>query len=282
MQIKKTRNNSIKTLIKMALAEDLGSGDITTDSIVDRKKVVTAEFRAKEDGIIAGFPMAQMVFEVLDKKVKLSAKVSDGHKVKKGQVFATITGPAHSVLKGERLALNFLQRMSGIATLTSKYVEAVKGTNAKILDTRKTTPLWRKAEKQAVLAGGGENHRFGLYDAVLIKDNHIKFAGGIDFAIAKVKSKKKKVSFVEVEAKNLEEVRKAIEAGIDRILLDNMNLHDLKEAVKICKKYHVSTEASGNVSLDNVRKIAQTGANFISVGALTHSAKALDISLKIV
>lgn len=172
--------------------------------------------------------------------------------------------------------------MSGIATLTSKYVEAVKGTNAKILDTRKTTPLWRKAEKQAVLAGGGENHRFGLYDAVLIKDNHIKFAGGIDFAIAKVKSKKKKVSFVEVEAKNLEEVRKAIEAGIDRILLDNMNLHDLKEAVKICKKYHVSTEASGNVSLDNVRKIAQTGANFISVGALTHSAKALDISLKIV
>ena len=278
-------NNSMKTLIKMALAEDIGSGDITTDLLVDKKKIVTAEFKAKEEGIIAGLPLVEIIFDLLDKKVKLFVKVCDGHKVKKGQVFATLTGSAHSILKGERLALNFLQRMSGIATLTSKFVHAIKGTHSKILDTRKTIPLWRGADKYAVLAGGGANHRFGLFDAILIKDNHIEFAGGIDKAVKKVMDpsilKKKKVSFVEVEAGNLEEVRKAIESGIDRILLDNMDLKTLKEAVKLCKRYHVLAEASGNVSLENVRKIAQTGVSFISVGTLTHSPKALDISLKI-
>lgn len=278
-------NKPIRTLMKMALAEDIGPFDITTDAIVDRKRIVKAVFRVKEDGIVAGLPMAQMVFEVLDNKVKFKSKVSDGHKVKKGQVIAIVSGLAHSILKGERLALNFLQRMSGIATLTSKFVEEIKGTKAKILDTRKTIPLWRGADKYAVLAGGGQNHRFGLYDAILIKDNHIAIAGGIDKAIEKVKKaaafKNKKTSFIEVETKTLEEVKKAIKSGVDRILLDNMDLSTMRKAVVVCKKAKVGTEASGGITLDNIKTIAKTGIDFISVGALTHSPKSLDINLKV-
>jgi len=270
----------------MGLEEDIGIGDITTDSIIDKKKIVKAQFMAKEDFVVAGLFIVKLVFQVLDKKIKFVEKVADGDRVKKGQIIAVVTGSAHSIIRGERLALNFLQRISGVATITSKFVEAVKGTNATILDTRKTTPLWRSIEKYGVLAGGGENHRFGLFDAVLIKDNHIKFAGGIEKAIEKVKRSKvftnQKFKFIEVEAKNLDEVQKAITAGVDRILLDNMDLKTMSQAVKLCKKYKIKTEASGGVNLKTVRSIAKTGVDFISVGAITHSVRAVDINMKIV
>ncbi|OGC07401.1 nicotinate-nucleotide diphosphorylase (carboxylating) [candidate division WOR-1 bacterium RIFOXYA2_FULL_36_21] len=272
-------NKSIKSLIEMALLEDIGSRDITTDAIIDKRKPASAIILVKEDGLLAGTSLVKGVFDVLDKKIKVSFKVKDGNKVSDGEVIAEITGPAHSILKGERLALNFLQRLSGIATLTSKFVVAVTGTNVKILDTRKTTPLWRQAEKEAVLAGGGQNHRFGLYDAVLIKDNHIKFAGGIEPAIKLLRKKAKKI---EVEAQNINEVKTAIKLGVDRILLDNMDKRTLMEAVKLCKNAGIETEASGGVNLKNIKFIAKTGVDYISVGALTHSAKALDISLKFV
>ncbi|MBI5701602.1 carboxylating nicotinate-nucleotide diphosphorylase [Candidatus Saganbacteria bacterium] len=275
----------IENLIKMALAEDIGSGDVTSDAIIGKDRKTKAVIIAKEAGIIAGLPLAQMVFNVLDKKVKFVYKIKDGSKVKKGQIVAEISGPARSILIGERLALNFLQRLSGIATLTGEYVARVKGQRAKILDTRKTMPLWRGADKYAVLAGGGQNHRMGLYDAILIKDNHIKIVGGVSAAIKKAQGARVKGQgkiIIEIEAGNIAEVKEAISAGADRILLDNMNLKILKQAVVLCKKAKIATEASGGVNLQNVRSIAKTGVDFISVGALTHSPKALDISLKIV
>lgn len=282
---------TVMNLIKMALAEDIGSGDITTNAIVPaspslrgepKDKMAEAEIIAKEEGVISGLPLAELVFQVLDKKVKFAAKVSDGKKVKKGTVIAKIKGPARAILTGERLALNFLQHLSGIATLTSKFVNKTKGTKTKILDTRKTMPLWRGAEKYAVCCGGGCNHRIGLYDAILIKDNHIAIAGGVKKAVYSVQrtvnSRKQKI---EVECKTIMQVREAIESRVNRILLDNMNLKTLKQAVILCKKAGIKTEASGGVNLNNIAAIAKTRVDYISIGALTHSAKALDISLKV-
>ena len=228
--------------------------------------------------------MAREVFQQVDKRIKFTAKTKDGDKVKKGQIIATISGPARGILTGERVALNFLQRLSGIATLTSQFV--LRATNnesrATILDTRKTAPGLRALEKYAVKCGGGTNHRLGLWDAVLIKDNHIALAGGVEVAIKKAKGKglgKAKVKEVEIECKTLIQVKEAIKIGVSIILLDNMNLKTLRKAIKLCKQTKIKTEASGGVNLKTVRAIAKTGVDYISVGALTHSAKALDISL---
>ena len=277
-------------LIKLALAEDIGPGDITTRAIVPKERKAKAVFLAKEDGIIAGLELAAGTFHHLNRKIKFLAGVKDGDWIKKGKIIAAVIGPAAAIITGERVALNFLQHLSGIATLTEKYVSKVQGptsnvrspkSKVKILDTRKTIPGMRALEKYAVRMGGGVNHRMGLHDAVLIKDNHIKIAGGIEKAIKAIKAKNGRKE-IEVEARTVEEVRKAIRAGVDRILLDNMSIPMLKQAVKLCKKARIKTEASGGVNLNNVKAIAKTGVDFISVGALTHSAKALDISLKII
>lgn len=261
----------------MALAEDLGTGDITSELIIPQNQTTRALITAKETGIIAGLPLAEAVYRVLDKKVKFTYRAKDGSKAIKGRVVAEIQGPARSILEGERLALNFLQHLSGIATLTAQFAALAKP--AIILDTRKTTPLWRGAEKYAILAGGGHNHRIGLYDAILIKDNHVKLAGGIGEAIRRTKEQGR--GAIEIETKNLKEVKEAIAARADRILLDNMNLKTLRKAVVLCKRAGIETEASGGINLKNVKAVAKTGVDFISVGALTHSAPALDLSLKI-
>ncbi|NQU17261.1 MAG: carboxylating nicotinate-nucleotide diphosphorylase [Candidatus Saganbacteria bacterium] len=271
-------NKSIKNLIKMALAEDVGGGDITTNAVIPQKTRAEAKIIAKESGVIAGLPLAYLIYEVLDKKVQFICKIKDGSSVKKGTIIAKVKGPARSILSGERLVLNFLQHLSGIATLTNQFVVRVKGSRVKILDTRKTTPLWRGAEKYAVLAGGGSNHRFGLYDAVMIKDNHIEIMGGIANAVGACRDMPEPI---EIECKNISEVKQAISAGVGRILLDNMNLKTLRKAVGLCKKAKIRTEASGGVNIKTVRSIAKTGVDAISIGALTHSAKALDISLEI-
>jgi len=260
------------------LREDVGRGDITTSSIVDRSAVVRGAVRAKEAGVIAGLAAAKEVFRQVDRKIKFVPKVKDGAKVKRGKIIATLSGPARGILTGERVALNFLQRLSGIATLTNQFVARVARQGTKILDTRKTTPGLRALEKYAVKMGGGTNHRFGLYDAVLIKDNHIKIAGGIAKAVLAFKGKEG----IEVEAKTIAQVKKAIDAGAKKILLDNMSLKNLRKAVRLCREAKVWTEASGGVNLRTVGKIAATGVNAISVGALTHSPKALDIGLDIV
>ena len=271
-----------KNLVKIALAEDVGSGDITTRSIVDSSAVARGVILAKEAGVIAGLEAAKEVFKQVDKKIKFVPRLRDGEMVRKGKVLATVSGPARGILTGERVALNFLQRLSGIATLTNKFKSRISHISSRcsILDTRKTTPGLRALEKYAVKCGGGTNHRMGLYDAILIKDNHIKITGGIDKAVKACKAKKA-FKAIEVEAKTLGQVKKAIKVGVDRILLDNMNLKTLRKAVKLCKKARIKTEASGGVNLKIVRAIAKTGVDFISVGALTHSARALDISLKI-
>jgi len=274
----------IQNLIRQALAEDIGGGDITTNAIISAGQKAKAIIIAKEDGVIAGLDVACGVFWQIDKRIKFSSNVKDGAKVKKGQIIANISGPARGILTGERVALNFLQHLSGIATLTRKFKDQISKikTNVKLLDTRKTIPGLRQLEKYAVKAGGGKNHRMGLYDAVLIKDNHIKIAGGIERAVEGIRRAYKGKRTIEVEAKNLVEVKKAIKSGADRILLDNMNVKTLREAVKLCKAAKIKTEASGGISLENIRTIARTGVDYISIGALTHSARALDISLKVI
>lgn len=267
--------------VKLALIEDIGEGDITTRTIIPADRVVKGEIRAKEAGIIAGLPVAKAVFLHLNRKIKFSVKIKEGAFVNNGTVLAVVSGPAREIVTGERVALNFLQHLSGIATLTRQFVSRCPK-KTKILDTRKTTPGLRLLEKYAVRIGDGTNHRLGLYDAVLVKDNHIKIAGGIKLALAKVGNKNIGRRKIEVETKDLTEVREAINARADRILLDNMDLKTLKEAVNLCQRSGIKTEASGGVKLDNVEKIAQTGVDYISIGALTHSAKALDINLKIV
>jgi len=275
-------NEQILKLIKQALQEDIGTGDITTRSTVTSSAVARGNILAKESGVIAGLLAAKEVFRQVDRKIKFVPKVRDGAKVRKGKALAVVSGPARGILTGERVALNFLQRLSGIATLTNQFVTRASS-RVKILDTRKTTPGLRALEKYAVKVGGGANHRMGLYDAVLIKDNHIALAGGIEKAIKKAKGKRQKAKGIEVEAKTIPQVRQAIKAGAAKILLDNMSIKTLRKAAKLCRKARVWTEASGGVNLKNVRKkIAKTGVNAISVGALTHSAKALDISLEIV
>jgi len=278
----------MKNIIKQALKEDIGSGDITTLAIVPKEAKAKGIIVAKEAGVIAGLLVAREVFRQVDRRIKFTARLRDGKMVRKGTVIAVVSGPARGILTGERVALNFLQRLSGIATLTREFKRRTQNTEhrAQILDTRKTTPGLRALEKYAVKCGGGVNHRMGLYDAILIKDNHIKIARGIDRAIKAFKGRKA-FKGIEVEAKTIGQVKQVVvrrrrTLPVSRILLDNMNLKTLRKAVKLCKKARIKTEASGGVNLDNVAAIAKTGVDYISVGALTHSAKALDISLGII
>lgn len=269
------------TLIKAALAEDVGQGDITTRAIVSPEESGKGVFMAKEDFVVAGLFMAMNVFKQLDEKAVFRTYFDDGDLVKKGKIIAVVRGRLATILTGERVALNFLQRMSGIATRTNMFVKKIKSTEAKILDTRKTTPCLRILEKYAVKAGGGVNHRFGLFDCVLIKDNHIKAAGGsVKEAVERVRRAYHGKMTIEVEVTNLKEVKEAVESGADIIMLDNMNAANMKKAVRIID-HRAFVEASGGVTIDNVLEIAKTGVDFISVGGLTHSARAVDISLEI-
>jgi nicotinate-nucleotide pyrophosphorylase (carboxylating) len=256
------------------LAEDVGEGDLTSLAVVDEDATCAARILAKEAGVICGLPMAAEVFDRLG--ATLEPLASDGDSVQPGPV-AHVDGPARSVLAGERLALNVLGRLSGIATLTRRYVDAVDGTGAVILDTRKTTPGLRALEKHAVACGGGRNHRLGLYDGILIKDNHLRVAGSLAAAVER--SKEAGVP-VEVECDTLDQVREALAADADSILLDNMSVQELREAVELAGG-RVRLEASGGVTLETVRAIAETGVDFISVGALTHSAPSLDVSMEV-
>lgn len=275
--------NKILPLIKLSLKEDIGKGDITTNILINKNLKIKAKMIAKEKGIIAGIKVVQWVFQTLDKKVKFKILKNDGEKVKPKETILEIEGNAHSLLKGERTALNFLQRLSGIATLTSKYVEKVKKYKVKIFDTRKTVPGWRLLDKYAVRIGGGYNHRMGLYDMILIKDNHLKLIDSIEEAIRKTKQhllKKLKKTKIEIETENLKQVKAALREKPDLIMLDNMNLETIKKVVKLPKE-EVLIEASGKINFQNIKNIAKTGVDIISLGKLTHSAKALDISMKI-
>jgi len=272
----------IRRAVRAALAEDIGSGDATTLATVPANAVAKAVMRAREPIIVAGIEFAETAFRELSPKIKIRRKIRNGRRVKAGATLMKISGPAHAILSAERVALNFVQRLSGIATLTAQFVQAVHGTKAQILDTRKTTPGWRRFEKYAVAGGGGKNHRLGLFDMILIKDNHLAALknakpNAIAAAIQRARKKFPKLK-VEVEADTLKQVEHALAAGADFILLDNMNLKQLRAAVKIVKG-RAKTEASGGVNLKTVRAIAKTGVNFISVGALTHSAQAVDIGL---
>ena len=271
---------SVINIIYSALEEDIGQGDVTTNLLIPEDRKSKAYCIAKENFVLAGLPFAREVFMILDHSILFKTLYNDGSKVKKGNIIAEISGKTCVILKGERVSLNILQRLSGIATLTNRYVEKTRGLKAKIVDTRKTTPCHRFMEKYAVKVGGGYNHRFGLFDGILIKDNHIKTLGSIKKAVREAK-KGHHLFKIEVEVKNLKELKEAIESGADIIMLDNMSVRDMKEAVKIAKG-RVMLEASGNISLENVREVAETGVDLISVGALTHSAPAVDISLKIV
>jgi nicotinate-nucleotide pyrophosphorylase (carboxylating) len=267
-------------LIHHALEEDIGPGDITTSSLIPENSEIRALFIAKETFVLAGIPFIMEVFRILDPSITFQAFFNEGAKVKKRDVIAEIFGKTHAILKGERVSLNILQRLSGIATITNKYVEKVKELKTKIFDTRKTTPCYRFMEKYAVRMGGGYNHRFGLFDGIIIKDNHIEAVGSIKKAIVDLK-KKQYLHKIEVEIENLHDLKEAIAAGADIVMLDNMSLKDIREAVKIVKG-RATIEVSGNITLEKVRKIAETGVDFVSIGALTHSAVAADISLKIV
>jgi nicotinate-nucleotide pyrophosphorylase (carboxylating) len=273
----------IVQLVRAGLAEDVGPGDVTSEWTVPEDRTATARIIAKAPGVIYGLSPAGMAFAFVDPALGVQMLVKDGDPVSPGDVVLTLSGRARSILTGERLALNFLQQLSGVATLTRKYVEAIAGTGARILDTRKTTPGLRSLEKHAVKAGGGENHRFGLYDMVLIKENHIRAAGGITAAVEAVRRHNREGLKVEVETTNLSEVAEVLTLGVDRVLLDNMSLEMLCDAVALVRAsgVQIGTEASGGVSLATVRAIAETGVDFISVGALTHSAPALDLSLLI-
>ncbi len=264
--------------VKRALNEDLQYGDITTESVVLDHKIAKVDIIAKEKGVIAGTEVFKMVFKILG-DVEVDFSVNDGEKVEKGQHFGEVFGDAKKILMGERVALNYMQRMCGIATLTREFVERLEGTKVKLLDTRKTTPNMRIFEKYAVKVGGGTNHRFGLNDGVMIKDNHIEAAGGIKNAVSLARKNSPFVRKIEVEVESIEQLKEALEAKADIIMLDNMDIKTLKEAVKLIDN-RAEVEASGNVTLDNIREIAKTGVDFISTGAVTHSFKVLDISMK--
>jgi nicotinate-nucleotide pyrophosphorylase (carboxylating) len=268
----------IKERIGQALAEDIGDGDVTTQCTVPVGLNMQGRFIAKEAGVIAGLTVAELVFAALDKSVRFTPLVGDGDPVEPGQVIATISGPGRALLSGERVALNFMQRMGGIASLTHQFVTAVQGTKAVILDTRKTAPGLRAFDKWAVRLGGGQNHRTGLYDMVLIKENHIAAAGSITATVARVRQGDERQRPIEVEVKNLTELEEALALNLDRILLDNMTLDQMAEAVQIAAG-RTPLEASGNMSLERVAAVAAAGVDYISVGALTHSVRALDISL---
>jgi nicotinate-nucleotide pyrophosphorylase (carboxylating) len=270
----------ISESIRRALAEDIGSGDVTTDSIVPANASLRGRIIAKQNGVMAGLTIAAAVWRELDARVTFAPQVTDGAKVDTKTVVAEVTGPARALLTGERTALNFLGRMSGIATLTRQFVDAVSGTHAVILDTRKTAPGLRLTDKLAVRIGGGQNHRTGLFDMVLIKDNHIDFAGSITAAVTRAREAVTDLE-IEVETRTLDHVREALALGVERILLDNMSLELMREAVQITER-RAKLEASGNVSLENVLEVARTGVDYISVGALTHSPKVFEVSLEFV
>ncbi|MCX8030169.1 MAG: carboxylating nicotinate-nucleotide diphosphorylase [Thermodesulfovibrionales bacterium] len=275
----------VKEFLKMAVLEDEGQGDITSRLLISPQKEAIAYIIAKEDFVLAGIPFVLEVFKIIDDNMELKVFINDGEDVKKSQVIGEAVGLARSLLLAERISLNILQRLSGVATLTRSFVEQVKGLAVKIIDTRKTTPCMRFMEKYGVRVGGGVNHRFNLSDGLLIKDNHIKMVGGIEKAI-KLASNAHHLLKIEIEVKSLEEFEEALISGADVIMLDNMSIETMIEAVRIRDKYcsdfkkKILLEASGGVNIENVRKIAETGIDFISIGALTHSARAVDISMK--
>jgi nicotinate-nucleotide pyrophosphorylase (carboxylating) len=273
-----TLPSDILEAIHRALAEDIGPGDATTDSIIPADAGMHGRIIAKQDGIIAGLDVAQAVYQRLDAEVDFLQKVDEGARVANRQVLAFVSGRTRSLLTGERTALNFLGRMSGIATLTRQFVDEVAGTKAVILDTRKTAPGLRLADKLAVKRGGGENHRIGLYDMILIKDNHIDYAGSITEAVKRARFAHTGLK-VEVEARTLDDVREALSLQVERILLDNMTPEMMADAVRLTAG-RAKLEASGNVTLSTVRRIAETGVDFISSGALTHSAEVFDVSFE--
>ncbi len=269
---------SLDHLIELAFAEDIGIGDITTEATVPPFQQAEGTFIAKSDGIIAGLPVVEQTFNKLDSKLDCCALVSEGDSVATNSPIAEIKGNAKNILIGERTALNFLQRLSGVATLTSQFVNAVADYDAKIVDTRKTTPGWRALQKYAVRVGGGHNHRFGLYDGILIKDNHIVAAGGIHNAVLRARNTAPHTAKIEVEVENMEQVKEALEVGADILLLDNMTVEMMQQVVQHIGKRAI-TEASGGITLEQVQAVAATGVDLISVGALTHSAMPMDISL---
>ena len=269
----------VDDLIKTALSEDINYIDSTADLLIDESSVSSAYFVAKADGILAGIEIALRVFTILDPGMKIEVLKKDGDKVKKGDIIANFSGHTRLMLKAERTSLNILQHMSGIATYTNKCVEAVAGTNASITDTRKTLPGLRAIQKYAVTVGGGRNHRYNLTDAAMLKDNHIDAYGGIKPAVEALRKKAGHMLQIEVETRNLDEVKEALECKVNVIMLDNMSIEQMKEAVALIDG-RAKTEASGNVTLDNIRSVAETGVDIISLGALTHSVSAFDISMK--
>lgn len=275
----------LSEFIKASLAEDLGDGDHTSQSTIPIDQLGKAHLLVKEDGIISGLNVAKEIFKIVDPELILTFFATDGEEIRNGNLLFNVEGKVQSILIAERLVLNCMQRMSGIATTAKKYVDAVSGTNAKILDTRKTTPLLRFLEKEAVRTGGAHNHRFGLYDMILIKDNHVDSAGGIQPALEKAKLylERKNISIpIEIETRNLDEVKEAVNTGIpNRIMFDNFEPDLIQKALLIVDR-KMKTEASGGINLSNVRSYALTGVDYISIGALTHSVKSLDLSLKIV
>ena len=266
-------------LIKSALKEDISSEDVTTNAVMRGKVLGEADLICKQDGIICGLPVFERTFKILDDSVEINFFRNEGEEVKKGEVIAKITGDIRVILSGERTALNFLQRMSGIATYTAQTVKLLEGSKTKLLDTRKTTPNMRLFEKYAVKVGGGCNHRYNLSDGILLKDNHIGAAGGVKKAIEMAKEYAPFVRKIEVEVENLEMCAEAVEAGADIIMLDNMSVEDMKKAVKLIGG-RAQTECSGNVTKENIQNIKAAGVDFVSSGALTHSAPILDLSLK--
>jgi nicotinate-nucleotide pyrophosphorylase (carboxylating) len=272
---------TVDKVIETALQEDIGYCDLTTDAIVERGRGAVGEFRAKGEGVICGLPVAKRVFAMIDDEVVFEALASDGDRIRSGDVFARVSGSARSILKAERVSLNFLQRMSGIATLTAKAVARVQGYKAVIADTRKTTPGLRALEKYAVRCGGGRNHRFGLFDGVLIKDNHIAVAGGLIEAVRRARELLPHTLRIEVETETRSQVEQALEAGADIIMLDNMSLPEIVEMVKLIDG-RALVEASGNMTVDTVESVAAAGVDIISMGSLTHSYSSLDLSLDIV
>jgi len=275
-----SNDSLIKKIIELAIEEDVASGDITTNALIPETSRTVAQMTMKAGGIISGLEIARKVFEYFDKEILWTPFAKEGDRVKKGDIILKIEGSYRCLLTAERIALNIVQRMSGIATTTALYVQEMEGTNTRLLDTRKTAPGMRILDKMAVKAGGGTNHRMGLYDLALIKDNHIKVAGGISNAVKQVRESINSGIRIEVEVTNLEEVREALKSGVDIIMLDNMTTSAMAEAVKIIG-HKAETEASGNMAISRIKEVASTGVNYISVGALTHSVTALDISMNI-
>jgi len=274
-------NFYLDNVIKLALQEDIGNGDITTIATVSEDKQIEGNFIAKEDGIICGLPIVKRLYQLLDDNVILTFIANEGDQVKKGDIIAKISGPARSILTGERVALNFLQHLCGIATKTREAVQKIHGTNAVIVDTRKTTPGLREIEKYAVKVGGGSNHRHNLSDGILIKDNHIKAAGGITAAVEAARKAAPHTIKIEVEVENFEMIDEALKCRAEIIMLDNMSIDDMEKAVRIIDG-RALVEASGNMGEKDLSTVAKTGVDLISIGALTHSVRAMDISLRFI